>query len=62
MNYNTKPIEVNGVEKWKVKKILNKKKVWEVMKYSVCQKKFMVENNILSYTIQHLYSSYSFPV
>ena len=31
-----KPVEVNEVEEWKVEKILNKRKVREVMKYLVC--------------------------
>ena len=31
-----KPVEVNGVEEWKVEKILNKIKVREIMKYLVC--------------------------
>jgi len=30
-----KPVEVDGVEKWEVEKILNKRKVREVMKYLV---------------------------
>ena len=31
-----KPVEVDGVEKWKVGKILNKRKIRGIMKYSVC--------------------------
>jgi len=30
-----KPIEIKGVEKWKVEKILNKRKVRRAMKYLV---------------------------
>jgi len=30
-----KPVEVKEVEEWKVEKILNKRKVWEVIKYLV---------------------------
>jgi len=30
-----KPVEVEGVEKWKIEKILNKRKVREVVKYLV---------------------------
>jgi len=30
-----KSIEVNEVEEWEVKKILNKRKIWEVEKYLV---------------------------
>ena len=41
-----KPIEVDGEEKWKVEKILNKIKVRGVMKYLVYQKVFTTENNI----------------
>jgi len=32
---NMKPVEVEGVEEWEVEKILNKRKVREVMKYLV---------------------------
>ena len=38
-------IITNRVEEWKIEKILNKRKVREVMKYSVHQKRFTVENN-----------------
>jgi len=31
-----KPVEVDGVEKWKVEEILNKRKIRGIMKYSVC--------------------------
>ena len=31
-----KPVEVDGVEKWKIGKILNKRKIRGIMKYSVC--------------------------
>ena len=41
-----KLVEVNGVEEWKVKKILNKRKIQGVMKYLVHWKRFTVENNI----------------
>ena len=40
-----KPVEVDGVEKWEVEKILNKRKVREVMKYLVWWKRFTAENN-----------------
>jgi len=30
-----KPVEVDGVEKWKMEKILNKRKIRGIMKYSV---------------------------
>ena len=30
-----KPIEVDGVKEWEVEKILNKRKVWEVINYLV---------------------------
>jgi len=40
-----KSVEVDGVEEWKVEKILNKKKVRDVMKYLVQWKRFTVENN-----------------
>ena len=35
-----KPVEVDRVKEWKVKKILNKRKVKEVMKYLMCWKRF----------------------
>jgi len=41
-----KPVEVKGVEKWEVEKILNKRKVQRVEKYLVCWKGFMVESDI----------------
>ena len=41
-----KPIKVDGEEKWKVEKILNKIKVRGVMKYLVYQKVFTTENDI----------------
>jgi len=41
-----KPVEVDGVEEWKVEKILNKRKIREVVKYLVHWKRFTVENNI----------------
>jgi len=40
-----KPIEVKGVEEWKVEKILNKRKIREVEKYLVCWKGFTVEHD-----------------
>ena len=40
-----KPVEVNRVEEWEVEKILNKRKVREVMKYLVYWKGFIAENN-----------------
>ena len=41
-----KPIEVEGVEEWKIEKILNKKKIQGVDRYLVHWKRFMAENNI----------------
>ena len=41
-----KPVEVEGVEKQEVEKILNKRKIQEVEKYLVCWKGFTIENNI----------------
>ena len=38
-----KPVEVEGVEEWKVEKILNKKKIRGVEKYLVQWKGFMAE-------------------
>jgi len=40
-----KPVEVDRVEKWKVEKILNKRKVREVDKYLVRWKGFIAEND-----------------
>ena len=40
-----KPVEVEGVEKWEVEKILNKKKIREVEKYLVWWKEFMAEGD-----------------
>jgi len=40
-----KPIEVEGVEEWKVEKILNKKKIRGVMKYLIQWKGFTVEGD-----------------
>ena len=31
-----KPVEVEEIEEWKVKKILNKRKAWGIEKYLVC--------------------------
>ena len=39
-----KPVEVEGVEKWEVEKILNKRKIQEIKKYLVYQKEFIVKN------------------
>ena len=41
----TKPIEVEGVKEWEVEKILNKRKIREVVKYLVQWKRFIVEHN-----------------
>jgi len=38
-------IITNRIEEWKIEKILNKRKVRGVMKYSVYWKGFTVENN-----------------
>ena len=40
-----KPVEVEGVEKWEVEKILNKKKMREVEKYLIRWKGFMAEGD-----------------
>jgi len=40
-----KPLEVEGVEEWEVKKILNKKKMREVKKYLIRWKGFTVEGD-----------------
>ena len=40
-----RPIEVEGVEEWKVGKILNKRKIKEVVKYLVQWKGFTVEHD-----------------
>ena len=40
-----KLVEIEGVKEWEVKKILNKRKVREVMKYLVQWKRFIVEHN-----------------
>jgi len=41
-----KPIEVEGVEEWKVEKILNKRKIRGTEKYLVWWKGFTVEHDI----------------
>ena len=41
----SKPIEVDRVEKEEVQKISNKRKVWEVIKYLVYWTVFIVEND-----------------
>ena len=40
-----KPVEIEGVKEWEIKKILNKRKIRGVNKYLVWQKGFMVEHN-----------------
>ena len=40
-----KPVEVEGVEKWEVEKILNKKKMRGVEKYLIQWKGFMAEGD-----------------
>ena len=40
-----KPIEVEGVKEWEVKKILNKRKIRGVEKYLICWKRFIVEHD-----------------
>ena len=40
-----KPVEIEGVEEWKVGKILNKKKIRRVEKYLVWWKRFMAEGD-----------------
>ena len=40
-----KPVEIKEVEEWEVEKILNKRKVRGVVKYSVQWKGFTVEHN-----------------
>ena len=39
-----KSVEVNEVKEWEVEKTLNKRKVQEVIKYLVYQKRFIIEN------------------
>ena len=41
-----KQVEVDKFKEWKVKKILNKRKIRKVMKYLVYQKKFTTEYDI----------------
>ena len=41
-----KPVEVDGVKKWKVEKILNKRKVRGIIKYLVHWKMFTAKNDI----------------
>ena len=41
-----KLVEVDGVEEWKVDKILNKRKIRGVVKYLVRWKGFIVKHNI----------------
>ena len=45
-NKEPKLIEVNGVKEWEVDKFSNKRNIWEVIKYLVCQKRFIAENDI----------------
>jgi len=40
-----KPIEVEEVKEWEVERILNKRKVREVIKYLVQWKRFTAEHN-----------------
>jgi len=40
-----KPIEIEGVEEWKIEKILNKRKIRGVNKYLVRWKRFTVEHD-----------------
>ena len=40
-----KPVEVERVEEWEVEKILNKRKVREVVKYLVQWRRFIAEND-----------------
>ena len=40
-----KPVEVEGVEEWKVEKILNKKKMRGVVKYLIWWKDFIAEGD-----------------
>jgi len=40
-----KQVEIEGVEEWEIKKILNKRKIREVDKYLVRWKRFTVEHN-----------------
>ena len=39
-----KSVEVDEVKEWEVEKTLNKRKVQEVIKYLVYQKRFIIEN------------------
>ena len=40
-----KPVEVEGVKEWKVEKILNKRKIREMIKYLVQWKGFIAEHD-----------------
>jgi len=40
-----KPIEIEGVKEWEIKKILNKRKIRGVDKYLVRWKEFMAEHD-----------------
>jgi len=41
-----KLVEVDRIEKWEVEKILNMRKVHRIIKYLMCWKEFMAENDI----------------
>ena len=41
-----KPVKVNGVEEWKMEKLLNKRKIRGVVKYLVYWKRFIVKYDI----------------
>jgi len=41
-----KLVEVDRIEKWEVEKILNMRKVYRIIKYLMCWKEFMAENDI----------------
>ena len=41
-----KPVEVDKEEEYEVEKILNKRKVWGIIKYLVYLKRFIMENDI----------------
>jgi len=41
-----KPVEINKVKEWVMKKNLNKRKIREIVKYLVQWKRFIAESNI----------------
>ena len=41
-----KLVKVDRIEEWEVEKILNKRKLRKVIRYLVCQREFITENDI----------------